>query len=627
MLTPKQLQNLPKPLTDIYSELSDFLLQDIAMRIADAAKITDTAEYQMYRARALGMSTDAIKKEIARINGVAESKIDELIHEAAEQSDEFDRKMLGVSGGVSLADNTQLQKLMAAQIEQTRGLCTNLTGTLGFAQKTADGRMVYGSATDFLRKQMDMAQMKVMTGVCDYNTAVRQACFALADSGLRTVYYASGRSDRIEVAVRRALMTSISQLTQKISEQNAAEFGADGWEISAHVGARPSHAVYQGRQYPNSQYETIVLPLITDYNCRHSAYPIIMGVTKRAYTDEQLAALDPPPFTYEGRQYTAYEAQQQMRKMERAMRRQKDRCIVADAVGDKDAFTAASIKLRRQKDYYEDFCKAAGTYTEYERTFVSGYNRQLAAKTGAVTRKQNAFKNAQITLTNSGNGGIIKEERKRLIDSFNAAQSIDEVKEYAKNVLGFDYRQYDKFNLDAANMVNREITKMYDVFGDIHKGGYLDGIVHDTSRNKDWTAAYQKDFHVVIMKDVSGKNALSRLAKDAKENFDIGAWSTFAPEHGIRHELGHAVGHWLTDNSPEKLKKISALRKQIENDTGLSFWTQSESVENMKKAGDYLSYYALYSDDEFIAEAIAEYMNGDPRETSRKVIEILLGKE
>ncbi len=405
MLTPKQLQNIPKPLTDIYSELSDFVLQDIALRISEAAKITNTAEYLMYRAKALGMSTDAITAELARINGVAEAKIEELIRTAAEQSDEFDRRMLGVNEG----STEQLQKLINAQIEQTRGLCTNLTGTLGFAQKTADGRMVYGSATDFLRKQMDMAQMKVMTGVTDYTTAVRQACFALADSGLRTVYYASGRSDRIEVAVRRALMTSVSQLTQKISEQNAAEFGADGWKISAHIGARPSHAVYQGRQYPASQYETIVLPLITDYNCRHSAYPIILGVTKPSYTEEQLKALDPPPFTYEGKQYTAYEAQRQMRKMERSMRRQKDRCIVADAVGDKDAFTAASIKLRRQKDYYEDFCKAAGTYTEYERTFVAGYDRHLAAKTGAVTRKQNTFKNAQITLTNGGNGGIINQ--------------------------------------------------------------------------------------------------------------------------------------------------------------------------------------------------------------------------
>lgn len=419
MLTPQQLQTLPKPLTDIYEELSEFVLRDIARRIAGAAKITDTAEYQLYRARALGMSTKEITAKIAKINSVSEDTICELILNAAERSNEFDARMLTGNDGsaIPLSENEQLQKLMAAQIKQTNGTCKNLTGTLGFAERDANGQVVYSSLTDFLRKQMDMAQMKVVTGVTDYNTAIRQACNALADSGLRTVYYDSGRSDRIEVAVRRALMTSVSQITQKISEQNAAEFGADGWEISAHMGARPSHAVYQGRQYPNSQYKTIVLPLINDYNCRHSAYPIIMGVSKPAYTEEELAALDPPLFTYEGKQYTAYEAQQQMRKMERKMRKQKDCCIVADAAGDKEAFTAASIRLRRQKDIYEDFCKAAGTYTEYERTFVAGYNRRLAGKTGAVTRTQNKFKNAQMTLPDSDTKGKsyleVQDEYKR----------------------------------------------------------------------------------------------------------------------------------------------------------------------------------------------------------------------
>ena len=410
MLTPKELQNLPKGLTDIYSELSEFVLRDIARRIAKAAEITDTAEYQLYRARALGLSTKEITAEIARINGAAESEIENIICEAAEKSDEFDRRMLGADGGaaVPLKENEQLQIMMAAEIDNTHGLCRNYTGTLGFAEVNAAGNVVYSSMTDFLRKQMDMAHMKVASGVTDYNTAVRQACKALSDSGLRTVYYESGRSDRIEVAVRRALMTSVSQVTQLISEQNAEEFGADGWEISAHIGSRPSHAVYQGKQFPNSQYELIVRPLIEDYNCRHSAFPIIMSVSQPAYTEEELANIDPPPFTYEGRTYTAYQAQQQMRKMERVMRKQKDRCIAADAAGDKDTFTAASIKLRRQKDIYEDFCKAAGTYTEYERTFVAGYDRHLAGKTGAVTRAQNRQKNLQITLTDLEKGGIIK---------------------------------------------------------------------------------------------------------------------------------------------------------------------------------------------------------------------------
>ena len=393
MLTPKQLQGLPKPLTDSYSELSEFILRDIARRIAKAAQITDTAQYQMYRARALGLSTDEIAAEIARINGVGEKQIRQLIEQAAKTSDEFDRRMLGKEDSESVLESReQLQKLLKAQIEHTSGQSWNFTRSLGFAERNADGQVIISSLGDFMIDQMDAAHLKVMNGVTDYNTAIRQACNALAESGVRTVYYNSGRSDRIEVAVRRALMTSVSQVTQKISEQNAEEFGADGWEISAHCGARPSHAIYQGRQYPNSRYETIVKPLIEDYNCRHSAYPIIMGLTEPSYTEGELAALDPPPFTYEGRTYTAYEAQQQMRKMERAMRKQKDLCIVADAMGDTDTYTAASIRLRRQKDIYEDFCGAGGVYTEYERTFVAGYNRSLSSKSSWTIRKETTNK-------------------------------------------------------------------------------------------------------------------------------------------------------------------------------------------------------------------------------------------
>lgn len=627
MLTPKQLQALPKPLTDIYEELSEFVLRGIARRIAGAAKITDTAEYQLYRARALGMSTKEITEKLAKINGVSEEKIAELILDAAEKSNEFDARMLTGNDGsaIPLKDNEQLQKLMEAQIKQTGGTCKNFTGTLGFAEIDANGQVVYSSVTDFLRKQMDMAQMKVATGVTDYNTAIRQACNTLAESGLRTVYYASGRSDRIEVAVRRALMTSVSQLTQKISEQNAEEFGADGWEISAHVGARPSHAIYQGRQYPNSQYETIVLPLINDYNCRHSAYPVIMGVTKPSYTEKQLAALDPPPFTYEGKQYTAYEAQQQMRKMERKMRKQKDRCIAADAAGDTEAFTAASIKLRRQKDIYEDFCKAAGTYTEYERTFVAGYGRRLGAKTGAITREQNRQKNLQIPLTDLNKGGIIKSNKAKLADKFSVAESIEKAQEYARDVLKFDYYQYEKFNLDVANMVNYEITRGYDLFGNVHDGGYLDGIMLYPKKS-DWVAAYSPSFHTIYMKNVSAKNSLSQMAKEAKEQFEIGFWSDSAAEHAVRHEFGHAVQHLFTDNNAEKLKKISTLREKILKDCKITEWKLDDTSENTKKAGDIISYYALRNDGEFIAESVAEYLNGNPRDTAKKVIEILLGK-
>lgn len=163
--------------------------------------------------------------------------------------------------------------------------------------------------------------------------------------------------------------------------------------------SRPKNRqLYQGRQYTQEQYERIIKLLISEPNCRHDVFPIILGVSEPVYTEEELQNIDQPPFTYEGRKYTAYEASQQMRKMERAMRKQKDRCIVADATGDEESFTAASIKLRRQKDIYEDFCRAADSYTEYERTYVAGYDRRLAGKTGAVTRKQREFEKAQIVM-------------------------------------------------------------------------------------------------------------------------------------------------------------------------------------------------------------------------------------
>lgn len=429
MLTPEQLQSLPQELTDLYADLSEYILRDIARRIAKGAKITDTAEYQMYRAKSLGLSTDEIAAKIAEINGSSAAEINRLIREAAAQSDEFDRKMLKADKGaaVPLEDNKQLQKLISAQIKETAGKCENLTNTMGFADHDFLGRVYYLSMTDMYRKEMDAAHMKVVTGATDYMTAIRQACNKLAASGVRTIDYASGRSDRIEVAARRALLTSVAHVTHRISEQNGEEMGADGWEMSAHSGARPSHAVYQGRQYTQEQYERIIKPLISEPNCRHDVFPIILGVSEPVYTEEELQNIDQPPFTYEGRTYTAYEASQQMRKMERAMRKQKDRCIVADAAGDEDSFTAASIKLRRQKDIYEDFCKAADSYTQYERTYVAGYDRRLAGKTGAVTRKQREFEKAQIRLTDPPSSDKIKGQRAVVLDS-------DGTKHYAHKV-------------------------------------------------------------------------------------------------------------------------------------------------------------------------------------------------
>jgi hypothetical protein len=460
MLTPEQLQNLPQELTDLYDQLSEFILRDIARRIAKGAEITDTAEYQLYRAKSLGLSTDEIAAKIAEINGSSASEINRLIREAAAQSDEFDRKMLGVDKGaaVPLEENAQLQKLISAQIAETAGKCENLTNTMGFADHDFLGRVYYLSMTDMYRREMDSAHMKVVTGATDYMTAIRQACNKLAASGVRTIDYESRRSDRIEVAARRAILTSVAHVTHRISEQNGEELGADGWEMSAHSGSRPSHAVYQGRQYTQEQYERIIKPLISEPNCRHDVFPIILGVSEPTYTEEELQNIDQPPFTYEGRTYTAYEASQQMRKMERAMRKQKDRCIVADAAGDEEAFATASIRLNRQKYIYEDFCKAADSYTEYERTYVTGFNRSIAARSGVAAIKKE-YKLIASTLDKSAVPSI--DDFKKML--YNNSDEYKQLRhQFNEKVINSDYDDIKHLNGSLSDKVTRQWYVLYD---------------------------------------------------------------------------------------------------------------------------------------------------------------------
>lgn len=460
MLTPEQLQNLPQELTDLYDQLSEFILRDIARRIAKGAQITDTAEYQLYRARSLGLSTDEIAAKIAEINGSSAAEINRLIREAAAQSDEFDRKMLGADKGaaIPLEENTQLQKLISAQIAETAGKCENLTNTMGFADHDFLGRVYYLSMTDMYRREMDAAHMKVVTGATDYMTAIRQACNKLAASGVRTIDYESGRSDRIEVAARRALLTSVAHVTHRISEQNGEELGADGWEMSAHSGSRPSHAVYQGRQYTQEQYERIIKPLISEPNCRHDVFPIILGVSEPVYTEEELKNIDQSPFTYEGRKYTAYEASLQMRKMERAMRKQKDRCIVADAAGDEEAFATASIRLNRQKYIYEDFCKAADSYTEYERTYVTGFNRSIAARSGVAAIKKE-YKLIASTLDKSAVPSI--DDFKKML--YNNSDEYKQLRhQFNEKVINSDYDDIKHLNGSLSDKVTRQWYVLYD---------------------------------------------------------------------------------------------------------------------------------------------------------------------
>ena len=239
--------------------------------------------------------------------------------------------------------------------------------------------------------------MQVATGTFDYTTAIRNSVKALTDGGLYFVEYESGHRNRADVAARRAILTGLSQMTGQVSKHNAEELETDIVEVTAHAGARPSHAEWQGRRYSLSgkskEYPSLAEATgygtgdgLKGWNCRQDFYPVF-EFSPPAYTEEQLANIDPPPIEYNGKTLTYYECTQKQRVMETAMRKTKREIIAAKASGDDDMFTAKSIRLRRQKEEYANFSKSAGMLTQNERAQVYGFDRSVASKSSARYKK------------------------------------------------------------------------------------------------------------------------------------------------------------------------------------------------------------------------------------------------
>ena len=263
----------------------------------------------------------------------------------------------------------------------------------------------------FYKDTLGYAVFQVASGAFDYNTVLRQAVKKLGGSGVRTIDYASGRAYHIEPATRMTVLTGLSQITGHMSLANADMMGQDLMEITAHMGARPSHAEWQGQivsregrggylSLDDIGYDTV--EGFKGANCRHDWFPFFEGISEPAYTKDQLENIDPPPFEYDGRIYTAYEAGQKQRQIERAIRKTKREIIAYDAAGLKDDFTVANVKLRRQMELYKDFSKAANLRKKVERTSTYGYNRSISSKSVWAERKERGYLQEQFSYVMNG---------------------------------------------------------------------------------------------------------------------------------------------------------------------------------------------------------------------------------
>ena len=323
MLTATQFDSLSVPITDLYEQYNQTVINDIARRLSKMGNMTETAAWQMQRLIESGKIYENALDELSKLTGQSKETLKTLFQEAGVKSLAFDDRIYKAAGLNPLAINLSpaMQNVLLAGLEKTDGMVSNLVKTTAI-----DAERIFTNATD-------LAYMQVTNGAMSYDQAIRAAVKDMARQGISTIDY-RGRRDQLDVATRRAVLTGVAQTTGTLSNRRAEEMGCDLVQTSAHIGARPEHEEWQGQVFSRSgksdKYPDFVGA--TDYgsatglcgiNCRHSFYPFFEGLSENAYTQETLNEYADKTVEYNGEKMSVYEGTQMQRGMEREIRRSK----------------------------------------------------------------------------------------------------------------------------------------------------------------------------------------------------------------------------------------------------------------------------------------------------------------
>lgn len=407
---------IDKYIIGLYQNLEDEVIADIARRVKKTGRYTETAELMAKSMVEQGYSSEKIQAEVMKIlradkqlqMEIAENtkaykqEIQNIIKQTVKEAKEAGNNVVAEAGnmawnndlsmwsehGVDLNKPNTMSQMIEAFQKQTNRELRNLTRTTGFKNT------VFGitGVLNAYQREMDLALLKVSTGTFSYDQAVNDCVHRLAQSGLRSIDYANGRTYQLDTAVRMSVRTGMSQLAGKVMEENLKSSGQDLVITSQHMGSRPEHAPWQNKvfsysgkskKYPDFFKETGygTAAGLKGVNCTHDFYPFWVGAS--VIPDD---IVEPDPVAVNGREYTYYQATQQQRKMERGIRATKREIEAQRAIGGDT--TELQAQLRKQTTDYHMFSKDVGIRAKDNRLRVaSGSSDLKKTKSYAVMNK------------------------------------------------------------------------------------------------------------------------------------------------------------------------------------------------------------------------------------------------
>lgn len=364
MLTEQQLEDILKIFLERAQSVNEEYLIAMGDHLREIGELIPSDINRLVQMKRMNANLDAAKKEIARIAEISAEDLAKAFAAAAELDARFVAESFNNESRISVANNAAIRQILTAQFEETYGTLKNLSQTT----IEADG----------YRKAVDKGIQAVQSGMEDYNKAIRRALSEAAGNGLR-VTYPSGRTMRLDSAVRQNILDGMRALNNNVLEQAGREFGADGIEISAHALCAEDHLPYQGKQYSNAEFAKLQDKLSRPFgmwNCKHSMHPILLGISKQAYTEEELAAYranSKEKITIDGKTMSRYEWTQQQRKIETAVRYEKDKAVAAKAAGDNVLRRECQRNINALQEKYKQISSMAGIKTDFSRMRVEGF--------------------------------------------------------------------------------------------------------------------------------------------------------------------------------------------------------------------------------------------------------------
>lgn len=380
MLSPEYLKECISYLMGMVDIINEQMVADIARRIVKTGDLTETARFESEKIIQQNKLLKDLIKDISKYTELTEEEISDIFKNAYTENLETENLRAAIAGKTPLdhEGSAFMGSLLYANIVKTKGVVTNLTKT---TVKQAENAFI---------NACNLASMQVSSGAFTYDTAIKNAIKKVAKSGL-TVQYPSGHVDKIDVAIRRAVLTGVNQTAAEMNLKYCEEIGTDLVEVTAHAGARPEHAEWQGGVYSLSGkskgYASLVEatgygtgPGLCGWNCRHNFYAYYEG-SPRTYTKEYLDNLDHETYESKGQTYTNYEAGQKQRAYERVIREEKRYLAgLNSAYNEATSETlktslraemeSSAVNLKRTEANMKIFCKETKRKVDNTRTQV-----------------------------------------------------------------------------------------------------------------------------------------------------------------------------------------------------------------------------------------------------------------